>query len=527
MKNKKNNMRERRPDIAKFMDNYNQFHDLVDQNIPDKTSVSGKAIVYCRCEHGHDFSQIANKISQWIVDPHGIICCPECHRLGIRRKPYVKRRTWRTSFYDYCKNNNKNYLLNEWNYEKNVTLGINPKEIGAGSGEKVWWTCPKGHEYDMSISDRSKEDGQCPICAGRRLLKGYNDLASQYPDVTLDWDYEKNETLPSEIVQHSSKKAHWKCHRCGHQWGAQIGHRTSKTQPAGCSKCINHGMSRADMCIYLAIQKYYSDAEYRKKLFGSEFDIFVPSTNLAIEYDGEYFHNNEVKQKKDDSKTQLTKENNIKFLRVKEARNVDFDFYYNDGVLFVNVNRNTNYKEISRQVLICLKEQFSIDIGTEVADDIVQQAISQIKSQNSQNSLQNKFPEIAKEWHPTKNGNLKPEYLDSHAHVDAWWICSKCNNEYFKPVNRRTDIRPHQAGGCPYCSGQRRLVGFNDLETLFPGISKHWVKDKNDKSGINLEECSPSSTKYAYWKFNGEIKRMQIKSAVQKYKRKMENNHNK
>jgi DNA-directed RNA polymerase subunit RPC12/RpoP len=436
----------------------------------------------------------------------------------LMKQSVIKHKNWRISLFDFCNQENMQYLLREWHYEKNNERGITPENIGSASSLKVWWKCPLGHEYDMQISDRSKENGQCPFCAGRRLLEGFNDLASQYPDVALDWDYEKNDLPPNEVVQHSSKKAHWKCHVCGHKWSATIAKRTGP-QPSGCPRCVNHGMSRADMCIYLAIQKYYSDAEYRKKLFGSEFDISVPSINLAIEYDGEYFHNNGVKQKKDDSKTQLTKENNIKFLRVKEVRNVDFDFSYNDGVLFINVNRNTNYKEISHQVLICLKEQFLIDIGTDVDDDIVQQAISQIKSQNYQNSLQNQFPEIAKEWHPTKNGNLKPEYLDSHAHVDAWWICLKCNNEYFKPVNRRTDIRPHQAGGCPYCSGQRRLVGFNDLETLFPGISKHWVKDKNDEIGIKIEKCSPSSTKYAYWKFDDEIKQMQIKSAVQKYQR--------
>ena len=516
---KSNSIRSKRADIANYMDIYNTYYNIENKNLPDVISVSGKEHIYCRCEYGHDFSQIANKMSQRKRDDNGIIFCPECHRLGIRRKPYIERKTYKISFYDYCQmDDDRKYLLNEWNYDDNIALGIDIKEIGAGSNKKVWWTCPKGHRYDMAISDRSKENGNCPFCRGRRVLVGSNDLESQYPDVALDWDYEKNELRPNEVIQHSSKKAHWKCHKCGHEWIAQIGHRTSKTQPAGCPKCINHGMSRAEMCIYLSIKKYYPDTEYRKKLFGSEFDIFIPSIKFAIEYDGEYFHNNAIKQKKDDSKTSLMRENSIYFLRVKEIRNVNFDYSYNDGILFVNVNRNTNYKEISRQVLICLNEQFDICIGNDIDDDIVQQAISQIKSQNYQNSLLNKFPEIAKEWHPIKNSNLEPKYLDAHAHVDAWWICSKCNNEFAKPVFRRTDIRPHQAGGCPYCSGQRRKVGFNDLETLFHGISKHWVKEKNDEIGMKLEKCSPCSVKYAYWKFEDKIQYMQIRSAVNKFK---------
>ena len=186
-----NNMRVMRPDIAHYMDLYNQYYGCND-NVPEQTSTYGTAIVYCRCEHGHDFHQKANKISQWIQDDNGVIYCPECHKLKIRRKPHTPRKTWKTSFYEYCDNDeSKQYLLNEWNCDKNSALGIDPNNIGAASNVKVWWRCSQGHEYDMSISDRSKEGKQCPICAGRRVLQGYNDLASQYPDVALDWDYEK------------------------------------------------------------------------------------------------------------------------------------------------------------------------------------------------------------------------------------------------------------------------------------------------------------------------------------------------
>ena len=513
-----NNMRVMRPDIAHYMDLYNQYYGC-SSNVPEQTSTYGTAMVYCRCEHGHDFHQKANKISQWIQDDKGVIYCPECHELGFRRKGIKRREHWNTSLYDYCHQAaDKLYILQEWDYEKNNQLHITPKTIGFGSNRKVWWRCPNGHSYDMDISNRN-EGSSCPICSGRRLLPGYNDLASQYPDVALDWDYDNNDKKPNEVTQHSSKKAYWKCHICGYKWVATISHRTSKSRPSGCPKCINHGMSRAEMCVYLSVKKYYPDAEYRKKLFGSEFDIFVPSINMAIEYDGEYFHNNAVKQSKDESKTLLTKENNVQFLRVKEVRNVGFDFQYDDGVLLINVNRNTNYKEISRQVLICLNEQFDINIGINVDDDIVQQAISQIKSQNYENSLLNKFPEVAKEWHPTKNGDLKPECLDAHAHVDAWWICSKCKNEFFKPIHRRTYIHAHSAGGCPYCCGQKRLVGFNDFETLFPGISKYWCVEENEAIGMKLEECAPRSIKYTYWNFGNGPQLMQTRNAVTRYKK--------
>ena len=35
-------------------------------------------------------------------------------------------------------------LISEWNYEKNTLL--TPNMVKAGSSDKVWWICDKGHE---------------------------------------------------------------------------------------------------------------------------------------------------------------------------------------------------------------------------------------------------------------------------------------------------------------------------------------------------------------------------------------------
>ena len=56
-----NDVRTKRPDIAKLMDNYNAYHNITNSNNPDYISHSGKTIIYCRCDQGHDLSQIANK----------------------------------------------------------------------------------------------------------------------------------------------------------------------------------------------------------------------------------------------------------------------------------------------------------------------------------------------------------------------------------------------------------------------------------------------------------------------------------
>ena len=55
----------------------------------------------------------------------------------------------------------------EWHPSKNDQL--KPEDITLASNKKVWWLCPKGHEYDMAINNRTaKRRSGCPFCAGKR-----------------------------------------------------------------------------------------------------------------------------------------------------------------------------------------------------------------------------------------------------------------------------------------------------------------------------------------------------------------------
>lgn len=40
-----------------------------------------------------------------------------------------------------------------------------------------------------------------------------------------------------------------------------------------------------------------------------------------------------------------------------------------------------------------------------------------------ENDLQTVYPEIAQEWHPTKNGDLSPGEVAPHSNQYAWWKC--------------------------------------------------------------------------------------------------------
>ena len=77
-------------------------------------------------------------------------------------------------------------------------------------------------------------------------------------------------------------------------------------------------------------------------------------------------------------------------------------------------------------------------------------------------SLMLSNPELTKEWDYIKNGNLRPEYVATNSGKKVWWKCSK-GHEWQATIDSRNNGR-----GCPYCSVNKLLTGYNDLQTLYP-----------------------------------------------------------
>lgn len=169
--------------------------------------------------------------------------------------------------------------------------GWDPSKVSAGSNKKMLWRCKEGHVWEALVSNRSRGRGcrvcstkqfnerksaskreklsnfegnldqnlvanankkqkrknkqklnseltlhqghfspGCSICSGKKVLIGFNDLASRYPDLALEadgWD-------PKEIVYGSGVKKNWKCN-LGHNWQASPNLRTQGSDCPFCS----------------------------------------------------------------------------------------------------------------------------------------------------------------------------------------------------------------------------------------------------------------------------------------------------
>lgn len=124
-------------------------------------------------------------------------------------------------------------LLDEWNWEKNTD--VSPSEIAEQSSKLVWWKCQHGHEYQMTPASKVGSGYGCPVCSGKRVQVGVNDLASQRPDLVKEWEVAMNAGLgPQDVTCGSGKKVWWKC-KHGHSWLMPVKHRALLLQ--GCPYC--------------------------------------------------------------------------------------------------------------------------------------------------------------------------------------------------------------------------------------------------------------------------------------------------
>jgi hypothetical protein len=109
---------------------------------------------------------------------------------------------------------------------------------------------------------------------------------------------------------------------------------------------------------------------------------------------------------------------------------------------------------------------------------------------NGENCLQTLNPTLAKEWHPTKNGNLTPKDLTAGSSKKVWWKCSK-GHEWEATVGSR-----NAGSGCPYCDG-KKVSPENCLQTVNPSLAKEWHSTKN--GSITPMNVTSSANKKVWW----------------------------
>ena len=164
-----------------------------------------------------------------------------------------------------------------------------PTEVTMGSVKKVEWICSRGHLWVESVNNRTRGRG-CPFCSGRRVLPGFNDLTTTHPHLVDEWS-PNNTSNVSEHSKGSHNIVSWVCGK-GHEWDSHIFNRTA--HKSGCPLCkhpreLEFGL--VEFVDSLGLEIIHNDREILKP---KELDIYIPSKNIAIEFNGLYWHSDSV-----------------------------------------------------------------------------------------------------------------------------------------------------------------------------------------------------------------------------------------
>ena len=144
--------------------------------------------------------------------------CPFCAR--VKFKPGV---------------NDLATLRPDWLIElvSSKNAGIDLGNTPVNSKDKLTWNGPCGHEWEQSPHQRGRGFG-CTVCAGKKIVSGVNDLASEYPQVAKYLDLTLNEFDATKVSSHSGRKAFWFCD-FGHTYESVIASRVN--QKVHCPVC--------------------------------------------------------------------------------------------------------------------------------------------------------------------------------------------------------------------------------------------------------------------------------------------------
>ena len=186
---------------------------------PDAISYGSNKKVWWICNEGHSYQATPSNRAFGKACP---ICGKE-KRARSRHLNYIANND--------CVDITHPHLCDEWNVKLNGD--ILPSMVTRGSNFKAWWNCEKGHNYQSTVANRVAGKG-CPICSGKKIVSGINDLVTLNSKLASEWDYDMNILDPQNISPNSHKKAYWVCHKCGNKWESQI---KSRNAGSGCPRC--------------------------------------------------------------------------------------------------------------------------------------------------------------------------------------------------------------------------------------------------------------------------------------------------
>ena len=355
-------------------------------------------------------------------------------------------------------------LSKEWHPTKNGNLS--PQNVTPGSGKKVWWICKRGHEWEGMIRDRNRGSG-CPYCAGKSVSHD-TCLKTINPKLSNQWHPTINGTLtPLDVTPGSNMKVWWICEH-GHEWRTAIAHRN---KGSGCPYCAGQKVCNNN-CLFTINPELSKQWHPTKNGNLTPVDVVAGSRKKAWwickrghEWEATIYHRSRGLGCPYCSGQRVCEDNSLQAVNPNLAK--EWHPTKNGTLTALDVTSGSGIK-----VWWICKEGHEWDAVIQSRNKGIGCPYCSGYKHSEDNCLQAVNPNIAKEWHPTKNSSLTPSDVAPGSSKKAWWVCEH-GHEWDAAISSR-----NKGHGCPYCAGQR-VFKDNCLETINPILAKEWHPTKN------------------------------------------------
>nr|ANV79212.1 hypothetical protein [uncultured Candidatus Thalassoarchaea sp.] len=393
-------------------------------------------------------------------------------------------------------------IAKEFHPTKNGDL--TPDNLLPGTSKRLWWICEKcQHEWIATGSDRLSGKG-CPACSNHRVhVDGRNSLGALFPEIADEMHPEKNGDIhPFNVLPGTDKKLFWICKTCNHEWFAHGYSRTGKNK-TGCPACANlqlhiDGSNSLKSKFPNISEEWHSENELppEKVLAGSgkkakwkckdcQHSWFTSVANRTGEKKTgcPACRNLEIHE---DGRNSLA----VKYPNIA----AEFDYQKNYPITPHNIVSGTNKK-----VWWICKEcdwEWDCSVIQRTKDNATgcPSCYGRTSRPGKKAWLSLESPSVARQFHPTKNGDISADKIRGGSSRKVWWLCEVCENEWEARISSRTS----QGAGCPFCSGNSlHSDKRNSILNTHPELIKELHPSKN--AGIDISELMAGSSERLVW----------------------------
>lgn len=311
------------------------------------------------------------------------------------------------------------------------------------------------------------------------------------------WDLNKNLPLTFKTVSYGSEKeVFWHCNQCGYSWTRKICNTTSGKR--GCPKCAKKrwaektrktkiGKTGSFAIVYPNLLKYW---DYSKNIV-SPHEI-SPKSNLKVWWKckhckklyyakvssrviGHGFCSNCRAHKRIQT---LISKNGCLFEKTPELLQ---EYMLDRNKVAPNSITPSSNKKYWWKCKKCGHE-WQAPASSRRKGHGCPACSGRIPTKN--NNLATMAPQLAQEWHPTKNGSLKPEDIAPYSCKKVWWKCKR-GHEWQATVSNR-----YQGRNCKQCSNELR-TSFPEQSIVFYLSQKFNIQSRSKINGWEIDILLP------------------------------------